>query len=119
MSGEQKVSAHKRRTRAEVQELVAKFMSSGMRRSEFCRSRGLSFGTLSRHLKGRRWRRKSSAASSTGRLVAVELVAKKSPRQDQPRCSLAVVLSGGRRIEVHPDFDTNTFARLVSALERV
>ena len=31
MIGEQKVSAHKRRTRAEVQELVAEFMSSGMR----------------------------------------------------------------------------------------
>jgi hypothetical protein len=28
-------------------------------------------------------------------------------------------LSGGRRIEVHPDFDTSTFERLVSALERV
>jgi hypothetical protein len=35
MSGEQTVSAHKRRTRAEVQELVAEFTSSGMRRSEF------------------------------------------------------------------------------------
>jgi hypothetical protein len=29
------------------------------------------------------------------------------------------VLTGGRRIEVHADFDTNTFERLVSALERV
>jgi hypothetical protein len=38
MSGAQTVSAHKRRTRAEVQELVAEFMSSGMPRSEFCRS---------------------------------------------------------------------------------
>jgi hypothetical protein len=28
------------------------------------------------------------------------------------------VLPSGRRIEVHPDFDTNTFERLVSALER-
>jgi hypothetical protein len=90
-----------------------------MRRSEFCRSRGLSFGTLNRHLKKQRWKGKSRAASASGRLVPVELVAKKSPRQDRPSCSLAVVLSGGRRIEVHPDFDTNTFKRLVSALERV
>ena len=30
-----------------------------------------------------------------------------------------VVLPGGRRIEVHPDFDTSTFERLVCALERV
>jgi hypothetical protein len=29
-----------------------------------------------------------------------------------------VVLPGGHRIEVHPDFDTNTFERLVSLLER-
>jgi hypothetical protein len=29
-------------------------------------------------------------------------------------CGLAVVLSGGRRIEVHPDFDTNTFERLAN-----
>jgi hypothetical protein len=119
MSGEQKVSAHKRRTRAEVQQLVAEFVSSGLRRSEFCRSRGLSFGTLNRHLKKQRWKNKSRAASAAGRLVPVELVAKKSPRQDQPSCGLAVVLSGGRRIEVHPDFDVNTFKRVVSALERV
>jgi hypothetical protein len=79
----------------------------------------LSFGTLNRHLKKQRWKKRSRVASSAGGLVPVELVAKKSPRQDQPSCSLAVVLTGGRRIEVHADFDTNTFERLVSALERV
>jgi hypothetical protein len=56
---------------------------------------------------------------SAGRLVPVELAAKKSPRQHEPSCGLAVVLPGGRRIEVHPDFDTGTFERLVNALERV
>jgi hypothetical protein len=35
------------------------------------------------------------------------------------KLGLAVVLPGGRRVEVHPEFDTNTFERLVSALERV
>jgi hypothetical protein len=49
----------------------------------------------------------------------VELATRKSPAQQEPSCGLAVVLSGGRRIEVHPDFDANTFQRLVSALERV
>jgi len=91
-------------------------MSSGMRRSEFCRSRRLSFGTLNRHLKEQRWKRKGRLVSSASRLVPVELAAKKSPTQ---HCELAVVLPGGRRIEVHPDFDTNTFERLVNALERV
>jgi hypothetical protein len=119
MTVENKLSAPKRRTRAEVLKLVAEFVSSGMRRSEFCRSRGLSFGTLNRHLKKQRWKkRRSRAASSAGRFVPVELAAKKSPTQHEPGCGLAVVLLGGRRIEVHPDFDTNTFERLVSALER-
>ncbi len=118
MTAEDKLSAPKRRTRPEVQKLVAEFMSSGMRRSEFCRSRRLSFGTLNRHLKEQRWKRKSPAASSAGRLVPVELAARKSPTQHESSCGLAVVLRGGRRIEVHPDFDTSTFERLVSALER-
>ena len=121
MTVEKKLSAPKRRTRAEVQQLVAEFVSSGLRRSEFCRSRGLSFGTLNRHLKKQRWKRRSRAASSAGRfgrLVPVELAARKSPTQHEPSCGLAVVLSGGRRIEVHPDFDTSTFERLVSLLEQ-
>ena len=118
MTVENKLSAPKRRTRAEVQKLVAEFVSSGMRRSEFCRSRGLSFGTLNRHLKKRRRKRKSRAASAAGRLVPVELAARKSPTQHEPSCGLAVVLPGGRRIEVHPDFDTSTFERLVGILER-
>jgi len=119
MTTENRLSAPKRRTRAEVQQLVAEFVSSGMRRSEFCRSRGLSFSTLDRHLKKRRWKRRRKPVSSASRLVPVELAAKKSPTQQEPSCGLAVMLPGGRRIEVHPDFDKNTLERLVSALERV
>ncbi|MGA7753104.1 MAG: hypothetical protein WCB05_09735 [Candidatus Sulfotelmatobacter sp.] len=112
------ISTPKRRTRAEVQQLVAEFVSSGMRRSEFCQSRGLSFSTLDRHLKKLRWKRRHKPISSSGRLVPVELAAKKSPRPHEASCRLAVVLPGGRRIEVHPDFDTSTFERLVGILER-
>jgi hypothetical protein len=119
MTAENKLSAPKRRTRAEVQKLVAEFMSSGMRRSEFCQSRGLSFSTLDRHLKKRRCKRRARPASSAGRLVPVALATKKSPTPHEASCGLAVVLSGRRRIEVCSDFDTNTFERLVSALERV
>jgi|SRR5438552_15286699 len=118
MSGDRRVSARKRRTRAEVQQLVAEFVS-GMRRSEFCHSRGLSFSTLNRHLKKRRWKRRRRPVSSAGRLVKVELAAKESPTHLAATCGLAVVLPGGRRIEVHPGFDSNTFERLVSVLERV
>ncbi len=119
MNEKQKTSASRRRTRAEIQQLVAEFVSSGMRRTEFCRSRGLSFGTLDRHLKKQRWKRKSRRASSASRLVPVELATRKLSTQHESSCGLAVVLQGGRRIEVHPDFDSNTFERLVSVLERV
>ena len=118
MTVENRLSALKRRTRAEVQQLVTEFMSSGMRRSEFCQSRGLSFSTLDRHLKKLRWKRRRKPISSTGRLVPVELAARKSPKQHEPSYGLAVVLPGGHRIEVHPDFDTTTFERLMSFLER-
>ncbi|MFZ3211296.1 MAG: hypothetical protein WA188_07250 [Terriglobales bacterium] len=118
MTTKTELSAPKRRTRAEVQQLVAEFVSSGMRRSEFCQSRGLSFSTLDCHLKKRRWKRRRRPTSSADRLVPVELAARKSPTQQEPSCGLAVVVPSGRRIEVHPDFDTNTFERLVSVLER-
>ncbi len=97
---------------------MAEFMSSGMRRSEFCQSRGLSFSTLDRHLKKRRWKRRRKPISSASRLVPVELAARKSPTQQDPSCGLAVVLSGGRRIELQRDFDAATFERLVGILER-
>ena len=119
MTVENRLSAPKRRTRAEVQRLMAEFVSSGMRRSEFCRSRGLSFSTLDRHLKKRRWKGKRRSVPADGQLVPVELATKKSAAEHETSCGLVVMLSGGRRIEVQSDFDLHTFERLVSALERV
>src|ERR1035438_3228191 len=102
MTAKTELSAPKRRTRAEVQQLVAEFVSSGMRRSEFCQSRGLSFSTLDRHLKKRRWKRRCRPTSSAaGRLVPVELAARKSPMQQEPgdqrvckRCGKETVVIG-------------------------
>ena len=54
---------------------MAEFVSSGMRRSEFCQSRGLSFTTLDRDLKKLLWKRRRKPISSAGRLVPVELAA--------------------------------------------
>jgi hypothetical protein len=79
----------------------------------------LSFSTLHRHLKKRRWKRKTRSAPADGRLVAVELAIRKPPAEHPTSCGLAVVLSGGRRIEVQRDFDTRTFERLMSVLERM
>src|SRR2546427_9459194 len=97
MNGEQQVAARRRRTRAEVVQLVAEFVDSGMRRSEFCRSRGLSLSTLDRHLRKRRWKRKKKSSPAAGPLVAVELAIRKSPTEHESSCGLAVVLAGGRR----------------------
>jgi hypothetical protein len=120
MIGEQQEAAGRRRTRPEVRQLVAEFVNSGMRRSEFCRSRGLSYSTLDRHLKKRRWKRKTTkSAPADGKFVAVELALRKPLEEQEASCGLAVVLSGGRRIEVHRDFDVPTFERLMSVLERV
>ncbi len=80
--------------------MVAEFVGSGMRRSEFCQSRDLSFSTLDRHLKKRRWKRRRRRTSSAGRLVPVELASKRPLTQHEPSCGLAVVLPGGHRIEV-------------------
>jgi hypothetical protein len=118
MTAKTEFSAPKRRTRAEVQQLVAEFVSSSMRRSEFCQSRGLSFSTLDRHLKKLHRKRMRKPISSASRLVPVELAVRKSPTRHEPSCGLAVVLPGGRRIEVQPDFDPSTFERLVGILER-
>jgi hypothetical protein len=89
-----------------------------MPRSEFCKTRGLSFSTLDRHLKKRRWKTKTRSAPADGKFVAVELAVRTSQAKQQASCGLAVVLSSGHRIEVQRDFDVHTFERLMSALER-
>jgi hypothetical protein len=98
-----KLSAPKRRTRAKVQQLVADFVSSGMRSSEFCQSRGLSFSTLDRYLKKLRWKRRRRPVSPTGQLVKVELAAKKSPKQHDATCGRAGSAAGRA-----PEFELGT-----------
>jgi predicted transcriptional regulator len=100
--------------------LVAEFASSGMGRSEFCQSRGLSFSTLDRHLKKLKNQpvsRRRRTRSREGKLVRVEL-AEAQPTRHPSGCSLTVVVPGGRRVEVQPGFDLPTLERLINALER-
>ena len=99
-----------RRTGKEVQRLVEEFISGGMKRSEFCRSRGLSPGTLQRHLKGGKQR-----ARQIPRLVAVELEQKAAQKAN----AIEVVLGRGRRVEVRPGFDATTLQALIAVLEKV
>ena len=99
-----------RRTGKEVQRLVEEFISGGMKRSEFCRTRGLSPGTLQRHLKGGKQR-----ARQIPRLVAVELEQKAAQKAN----AIEVVLTRGRRVEVRPGFDATTLQAVIAVLERV
>lgn len=84
-----------------------------MRRSEFCCVRGLSFGTLQRHLNKQEQGRNAIVPGS--QLVAVELAGMSRNESG----GLAVVLASGRKIEVARGFDVSTLERLVTVLERV
>jgi hypothetical protein len=99
-----------RRTGKEVQRLVEEFISGGMKRSEFCRARGLSLGTLRRHLKGGKQK-----AKQTPRLVAVELEENATQRVN----AIEVVLGRGRSVGVRPGFDATTLQAVIAVLERL
>jgi hypothetical protein len=115
-----------RRRRAEVEQLVDAFESSGLRRQEFCQKHGIAVGTLDFWRKRRRQKREMVAGhrrrarkgdaraevGSSSRLVAVELAGTASSGR------LAVVLPRGRRVEVSEGFDAATLERLLGVLEQ-
>lgn len=115
MNENQEVGGRKRRSGEEVKRLVIEFEASGLRRKEFCQTRGMALSTLRRHLKKRGLG--EAEVKEGSRLVAVEL-----PRQGRDRnparvCALEVVLCSGRRIEVRREFDSATLGRVVKVLE--
>jgi hypothetical protein len=115
MKENQAVGARKRRSSEEVKRLVLEFEASGLRRNEFCRTRGIALSTLRRHLKSDG---SGKARVKAGcRLVAVELPRPGRDRNPGTACGLAVVLSSGRRIEVRREFDSATLGRVVKVLE--
>jgi len=102
----------RRRTPAEIEQVVSEFAGSGVNRSQFCRKQGLTLGTLNRYLI--RMRENSGAAAATrGGLLPVEVA---SMKPDNGR-SLSVVLCSGRRIEVGAAFDEAALRQLVRVLE--
>lgn len=96
---------------------MAEFGSSGLNKSAFCRSRGLTWGTLNRHLALQQRSERGARAASP--LVAVELTGKEAASENESSSRLAVALLGGRRIEVQCGFDDHTLQRLVNLLERM
>ena len=114
MNEEQVCVARRRRSRHEVEQLVAEFESSGLSRMEFCRERGLALSTL-----GRYRRRERQAPTGSGALLAVEVSGRAPAPLGATIGALAVVLRGGRRIEVGRGFDAGALEQLVRVLEGV
>jgi transposase-like protein len=116
----------RRRSRAEVEQLVDAFEVSGLRRREFCLQHGVVVGTLDFWRKRRREEQGPVASNpartqnvaararvaDSGRLVAVELAGAATSGR------LAVVLPRGRRVEVSEGFDAATLERLLAVLEQ-
>jgi len=115
MNENQEIRARKRRSSEEVRRLIVEFEASGLRRSEFCRTRGLAPSTLRRRVK--KHGSSEAAVKRCGRLVAVELSGKNPQSNPQTGCALEVVLHRGRRIGVRPEFDSVTLGRVVKVLE--
>ena len=108
------VPVQRRRSPAEIAEIVAGFAKSGLNRTEFCQGQRMSLGTLNRYLQ-----READRGAVDGGLVAVELAGAKLTTDGDSARDLAVVLSRGRRIEVGAGFDAATLQRLIHLLEKM
>jgi len=109
------VESRRRRSRAEAEQLVAEYESSGMSRVEFCRKQGVSLATLARYRK-----RQAQGKAETGSgWVAVEVSGSGPAPKGKERSGLVVALAGGRRIEVGQGFDGRTLVQLLGVLERL
>ena len=110
MNEQQVCEVRRRRSRQEVEQLVAEYEFN-----EFCRERGLPLSTLGRY----RTRRKRQVAAGSNALLAVEVSGRAPGPFASTDSALAVVLRGGRRIEVGRGFDAGTLEQLVHVLEEV
>ena len=115
MNEEQVCVVRHRRSRQEVEQVVAEYESSGLSRIEFCRERGLALSTLGRY----RSRQGRQTAAGGNALLAVELSGRVPAPIAANGSALAVVLRSGRRIEVGGGFDTGALEQLVRVLEGI
>ena len=103
---------HRRnRSRAEADHLAAEYEASGLSREEFCQQKDVPLKTLSRYVT--RYRKQKAEGNQPQRWVEAEGAGPGGCGE------LAVLLSGGRRIEVKRGFDAGTLRQLVAVLEQV
>jgi hypothetical protein len=105
----------RRRSRAEVEQLIAEFEASGLNRTEFCQSRQLSLSTFARYRA--RLQEQCTPTPSAGRWIAVEL-ARAASGGGAAASGFAIALGSGRRIEISRGFDRQTLIDLLSVLEQ-
>jgi len=106
----------KRRSRAEIEQLVAEYEASGLGRTAFCQQRGLSLSTLARYRK--RPQHTAGGIAEGKRWLAVEVSSRAVITGGERASGVAVVLAGGRRVEVGLGFDADTLKRLLVVVER-
>ncbi len=94
---------------------MAEHQASGLSRVEFCRQKGVSLATLARYRK----RQAQGDGLPGSRWLTVEVCGDGAEPERGASSSLALVLAGGRRIEIGRGFDARTLTPLLSVLERV
>jgi hypothetical protein len=106
-----------RRGAQAIQQLIQEYEASGQSRAEFCGGHDLALSTLDRYLRKHRTASGASSSVVSCELVPVEMAM--PSRVSKGARALAVVLPGGRRVEVEVGFDAATLTRLVAVLERI
>src|ERR1700739_733651 len=111
-------SVRRRRSRVEVERLVAEYEASGLTRDVFCQQRGLSVAALDKY----RRRVQKWARSGAGPMLPVGVGL--STAQDSSCAAggagvLVVASRSGRRIEVGRGFDAETLQRLLTIVDKV
>jgi hypothetical protein len=112
------VALKRRLSRAEAERLVSEFEQSGLKRKEFCATRGLNVFTLDA------WRKRIAQSRTQEKIVPVEIVEDRKSGSGSvrtgsvaPRVPFGIILRGGLRIEVEPGFDAAELRRLIAALD--
>ena len=109
MSNEDTGREHRpHRSRAEADQIASEYEASGLSQEAFGRQREIPLKTLARYVV--RYRKQQANGGGVLRWVAVEVAG-------HDGSELAVVLPGGRRIEVKRGFDAGTLRQLVAVLE--
>ena len=105
----------RRRSWEQANQLVAEYEASGLDRQQFCRQHGIALVTLDRYRS--RLRKAAAGSGAQPRWLAVELTGHPAAIPRGAWSGLAVVVTGGRRIELAVGFDARTLQELLRALE--